>query len=122
MAPRTSKTTATPPRSRVAGVVLEPSGEPVREAQVFVAGGPSHPDIAAITGENGRFSLGGLLAGRYRLRADADGFDPTTIEIAVAPGRRLELEIELVRRNGSNGGGSPPNDWESPEIPGNDEW
>lgn len=98
---------------------MEPTGRPVREAQVFVTGGPSHPDIAAITGENGRFSLGGLAAGRYRLQAEADGFDPTTVEMALAAGRRHEVEIELRRHNG--GGGRPENPWEAPEIPGDDE-
>lgn len=116
--PRTAA--ATPPRSRLAGIVVEPTGEPVSEAQVFVASGPSHPDIAAITGENGRFSLGGLEAGRYRVQAEANGFEPATVEMAVGAGRRFEIEIELRRRNG--GGGRPSNPWEAPEIPGDDEW
>lgn len=56
----------------IKGRVVSETGAPCAEARVMIAAGPSHPDIAALCDEDGRFALGDLAPGEYELRAVAD--------------------------------------------------
>ena len=76
------------------GTVTDPSGRPVAGAAVLIASSPTPvPDIAALTGEDGRFSITVPVPGAYRLTArSAAG----TVEVAVdvAPtGAGLDIEL-----------------------------
>ena len=39
----------------------------------MIAEGRSHPDIAGLTNDDGRFRLTGLAPGKYKIEVDADG-------------------------------------------------
>jgi protocatechuate 3,4-dioxygenase beta subunit len=56
------------PSGAITGRVLDASGEPVESAEVQ-AEGPGGTAQPAFTDEEGRFRLGGLAPGRYRIRA-----------------------------------------------------
>lgn len=58
------------------GEVTTAEREPIPEARVMIAEGPSHPDIAGLTNDDGRFRLTGLVPGKYKIEVDADGFQP----------------------------------------------
>ena len=58
------------------GVVTTTNRQPICDARVMVVSGPKHPDIAGLTNEEGRFRLGGLEPGNYRIEVDAEGFLP----------------------------------------------
>ena len=85
------------------GIVLNAqTGEPVRKAQVtaFWLGGRTNRQQAnqeprsATTDVSGRFSLTGLTAGRYRLRAEGNRFAPQGYNASRpgGPGKVLELD------------------------------
>jgi hypothetical protein len=58
-----------PAEGKVAGRIFA-GGLPQAEATVLVAqGSADHPDIAALTGDDGQYQLGGLSAGRYTIEA-----------------------------------------------------
>lgn len=93
----------------LAGHVMDADGRPVPEARVFVVAGPSHPDIAAFTGEDGRFALGSLAPGLYRLQVEAGGFAARPLTVEVRPALRAVVKVVLPRLP----------DWpEAEEIPG----
>ncbi len=80
--------------SQIAGVVLTPQGQPVSGAVVMITGdSPPHPDIAALTNQQGAFQFGGLLPGSYTLLINAEGFPSQTKQTAVERGETARLEI-----------------------------
>jgi len=116
-----------PPRGQIVGRVVDAEGEPVEEAQLLITEGPTHPDIAALTASDGRFALGGLAAGTYRLRAQATGFAACTAVVVLTPGSRsvfaelaLDREAAVPPRRAAPPAEVPTVD-EAEEIPGRDE-
>jgi len=80
----------------VAGRVLDAAGEPVDLARVAFAATPvTLPDVAAVTGPDGRFALVAPVAGRYVLAAVGEGHPPAHLTADVRS-ERLELEITLA--------------------------
>lgn len=98
----------------VAGVVVDVNGRPVMDAQVIIATGPAHPDIAAVTDRRGRFLLAGLSSGRYIVQAGAIGWQAREVGVTIPPGGQVRIEIRLNRRDP----GPAPDGIE--ELPGDD--
>jgi protocatechuate 3,4-dioxygenase beta subunit len=84
----------------LAGTVQTTEGQPIPDARVLVVWGPTHPDLAALTNESGRFQLGSLDPGRYVIEIDAEGYLATRGRVRVLPGStrvyRIVLEDEAV--------------------------
>ena len=84
----------------IAGVVRDEDGNAVEGARVYILEGPGPvPDVALITGADGRFTLGAPVAGRYTIEASAEGWGPVraTVDSAqVAPD--FELRFSGPRR------------------------
>ena len=88
------------PGVEVAGRVVDETGKPVPGATVELA--PENHfeprQYRDVTGEDGRFRLSPVLAGKYRLKAGADGFTdtehPGTLAVAGEPVSNLEVTIE----------------------------
>lgn len=85
--------------SRAAGPAPPPAGDgdlrgrvvtadrrAVAFASVAVSGGPAHPDVAALTDDDGRFVLPVDLAGAYELTVHKAGFPPETVRADTAGG------------------------------------
>src|SRR5262245_48584459 len=64
----------------VRGWVVTSDRRAVPDATVAVSGGPPHPDIAAMTGDDGTFSLGDLSPGRYELTVHKHGYDSASAQ------------------------------------------
>ncbi len=81
----------------VRGRVLDPSGRPFEGAAVTAASTPgstvSVPDIAAITGPDGRFEWA-LPPGRFRLTATRDGRS-ASVDVEVVAGRAVTADIRF---------------------------
>jgi len=79
---------------QVKGAVRDAQGHPVAGAAVYFQSGPvSLPDIAALTGADGRFDLHAPVAGAYRMaaRGPAGGVAERTVE--VRDGAEMEFDL-----------------------------
>ncbi len=85
------------PGAEVAGwVVAARSGEPVAGAEVVATCERAARAGATVADGEGRFELQHLPAGECRIEADAEGFAPATVTLALDAGTRRDgLEIEL---------------------------
>jgi len=83
--------------TRIEGWAHLADGTSVGEARVFFTGSPVPlPDIAALTDDDGRFSLFAPSPGRYQLVCHADGFDPASVTVDVGgDAGTVEVDIEL---------------------------
>lgn len=73
------------------GTVTDPSGRPVVGATVLIASAPTPvPDIAALTGADGAFSIAVPAPGAYRLvvRSEVDLVE-VAVDVAAAEARVL---------------------------------
>lgn len=91
----------------VAGHVVDPEGKPVAAAHVELATilsrseGRQHREYRARTGEDGRFLLHPVAAGRYRLQASASGLAAAELaEPVVVSGQPVD-DLEIVLREGA---------------------
>ncbi len=76
----------------LAGRVLSTDGErPLAGAQIlFVASG-----TRVLSDSNGRFHLGGVAAGRHRIRVRLLGYAPVDMEVRIAAGDTVEVDALL---------------------------
>jgi Carboxypeptidase regulatory-like domain len=83
--------------ARIEGRAHLADDSPVTEARVFFGAAPvPMPDIAALTDDDGRFSLYAPAPGAYELVCHADGLDPATVPIDVLPGSEsIAVDVEL---------------------------
>jgi hypothetical protein len=81
----------------IRGLVRGPDGSVLEGAVITTQGAPTEmPDIAAVTGDDGRFVLAAPVAGRYRLGVRADGHTFEVIDIDVAD---ADVSVECQLRN-----------------------
>jgi Carboxypeptidase regulatory-like domain len=81
----------------LSGIVLDAAGRPVAGARVYLVGAPGPvPDVAALTGADGRFVLGAARAGRYEVAcsSDAGGVASASVEVGA---RGAAVELRLAR-------------------------
>src|SRR6266849_4001734 len=67
----------------VSGVVLDPSGAVIPNAQVDLACAGTVPAQTARTDETGIFRFPAISPGRCTIRVTFDGFEPTTVRVTV---------------------------------------
>lgn len=76
----------------VTGTILDNEQQPVPDAQVAFADRP-----VVVTGEDGRFAVGGLAAGDHKVTVSAPGFKPFSRTVAVVDGTNAPVEFVLDR-------------------------
>jgi uncharacterized GH25 family protein len=82
----------------ISGVVRGPSGKPVPDARVSFTNGPVPlPDTAALTDDNGSFSLSAPSPGAYTIEVNADGFAPKSVTVKIPGGEKTDLDIRLKK-------------------------
>jgi len=82
--------------AKISGIVIDPQGSVIAEAQVSAesipqAGPPAH----GVSGSDGRFILT-LAPGRYRVTIARDSFAAANQEITIAAGETRELQVHLA--------------------------
>ena len=81
---------------QIRGTVLDAAGAPVAGARVFIAKAPGAvPDVAALTGADGRFTLAAPRPGHYEIacNADAQGSAGASVEVGARAGAELWLTV-----------------------------
>jgi Carboxypeptidase regulatory-like domain len=82
--------------AQISGIVRDSHGNPVAQARVYFTGGPEPwPDIAALTDNNGAFSLPAPSPGTYTIECVAEGFAPVTAAVTVMGSQEVQLQITL---------------------------
>src|SRR5947209_8336116 len=64
----------------IGGRVVTSEQQAVSGAAVAISGGPPHPDIAAVTDDEGQFSLGDLSPGQYQLTVHKQGYQAASVQ------------------------------------------
>jgi hypothetical protein len=79
----------------LSGVVVDAAGRPVADARVALAAAPVEvPDIAALTGEDGGFSIAVPVTGVYRVAANGDqGRAEETVDVERGQAARVRLVL-----------------------------
>jgi hypothetical protein len=75
---------------KILGKVTDAAGRPVSGLAVYVVSGPAHADIAAMTADDGTFSLGALAPGSYVVSAGE------TVPVRVVARKIVYLEVTLA--------------------------
>jgi hypothetical protein len=80
----------------LSGVVVDAAGRPVADARVALAAAPVEvPDIAALTDEDGRFSIAVPVTGAYRVTANADqGRAEEAVDVERGQTTRVRLVLQ----------------------------
>jgi hypothetical protein len=78
------------------GRVLSNSGNPLAGATVYFVDGPvALPDIAQVTGIDGRFSLAVPVSGFYRIGVSASGHADHTEDVEVGGDAPPSIDIRM---------------------------
>ena len=81
----------------IAGIVRDETGAPIADVRVYLTHAPvAIPDVAALTGADGRFALAAPVPGSYVVECTADGFAPERRTVVVQRDDEV-LEIDLGR-------------------------
>jgi hypothetical protein len=78
----------------IAGVVLDPAGHPVRDADVMILGEKAR----GRTDSTGRFTISNVDKGYYHVRARRIGFLPSEVTTDLSRDGKVELTFELKAR------------------------
>jgi hypothetical protein len=79
----------------ITGVVLDPSGAAIAQAQVMLLGGGPEAVAATTTDGVGAFHLDNIAAGKYTLNVHAEGFRDTQIATVVSVKKFSPLRVVL---------------------------
>ncbi|HEY8484360.1 MAG TPA: SusC/RagA family TonB-linked outer membrane protein [Longimicrobiales bacterium] len=89
---RAAQPPATAAAGTIAGRVTDLQGEPLPGASVVVVG----TQLGALTGENGRYTITGVPAGTYQLRASLLGYSDQTVQgVQVADAQTTTVDFRL---------------------------
>lgn len=80
----------------VRGKVIDPKGEPVREASVYFVSSPVNmPDIGQLTDYQGQFSMSLSAKGQYVLGVSSDEWGTKQTPIEISGDEPMDVEIHL---------------------------
>src|ERR1044072_9655727 len=81
--------------SDVRGVVLDPKGDPIRDARVILRSKASDPLRSGKTNDNGEFIFGGVASGEYVITVEAEGFAKAEQAITIVSGSSPQLRFQM---------------------------
>ena len=80
----------------ISGSVLDATGTPVAQARVYVTRAPGPvPDVAALSGADGRFTIAAAHTGLYTIACSTDtqGSAAATVQVGAKAGAAVELRL-----------------------------
>lgn len=90
--PLHAQTPAARGTGRITGSISDPNGQPLASVQVSVVG----TRLGALTGSDGRFTIAGVPAGTYTVRAQRIGYVPGTQQVTVSDGGTASVDLRLA--------------------------
>jgi hypothetical protein len=81
--------------SALSGTVTDPSGAVIPGATVVATNSAVEIVRSAATDNHGRFRMEGLVPGRYRIEAQATGFEAESFSAEVAPAQQAVADVTL---------------------------
>lgn len=78
------------------GTVLDATGAPVAQARVYITHAPGPvPDVAALSGADGRFTIAAARPGVYEIACSTDtqGSAAATVRVGAKSGAAVELRL-----------------------------
>jgi len=98
-----STVVAAPHRGSIRGIVIDSQGNPLVGAMVAIladaeADKPDKVVRQATTDTDGKFAASNIVPGRYRVKAEADGFTPVELNADVRPNKVTVFDSILLRR------------------------
>ena len=86
----------------IRGRVLDPRGDPVAGAAVYVVSAPvALPDIAMLTNEQGEFDLAFQAPGLYTIGARSDEWGAAQAGVEVVGEEAISLQMRLNKSEGA---------------------
>jgi hypothetical protein len=86
------------PVGHIHGVVKDPQGQPVKEANIGILRGPGPmPAIVVLTNDKGEYSWEDLAPGEYTLMANGEGFQTKELTVTVQANQTAKLDFTLER-------------------------
>jgi protocatechuate 3,4-dioxygenase beta subunit len=80
----------------IRGQVVDPRGQPVAEATVYIVSSPvSMPDIAQLTDEQGHFTIAAPIPGHYRVGVQSDEWGSVQIEVDLGDEEPPVIEVHF---------------------------
>lgn len=79
----------------IKGLVRDADNLPIADVSIVIVTGPSHQDIAALTGSDGTFCIGSLQPGRYVIKAYGRNVESDTFPVQVLARQAAAVEIWL---------------------------
>ena len=83
------------PSNELTGTVKGPDGKPMEGVGVSAKGQGASITTSVWTNRNGAYAFPALEAGRYRVWAQAVGFDRPVVEAAIVPGEGVRQDFTL---------------------------
>ena len=80
------------------GLVRDADNLPIGDVSVVIVAGPSHQDIAALTGSDGTFGFGSLQPGCYVIKAYGSDVESDDLPVQILAGQVAVVEIWLEHR------------------------
>jgi len=79
----------------IKGLVRDADDVPIENVNITILTGPTHQDIAPLTGADGAFGFGNLQPGNYVIKAFGSEVESEDIPVRVLPKKTAFVEIWL---------------------------
>ena len=80
---------------RIKGLIRDADDVPIEDVNIVIVTGPTHQDIAALTGADGAFDFGKLQPGNYVIKAYGSDLESDDIPVRVLPRKIAFVEVWL---------------------------
>lgn len=82
----------------IRGRVIDPQGQPVAQAAVYIVSSPANmPDIAQLTDEQGQFAMSAPVPGLYTVGARSDDWGNAKTDVEVRGEEQVSVEVKFAR-------------------------
>ncbi len=86
--------------ARLSGKIVDQQGDAVASAHLALLDGKGRTIRETISANNGQFDFGAVVAGDWRVRAEAPGFHAVSVPVKVEAGKDVTLSLQFTELEG----------------------